>query len=143
MLWIVGPLGVAMFSSGSVQEVMDLTALPHLAAIKSRIPFLHFFDGFRTSHELQKIELIDLEQVRALLDRDALEAWRAEAQNPEHPVIRTTVQSSDVYFQNAEASNSHYNALPEIVEGYLNDLSALLGVSTICLIITARRMPVV
>lgn len=119
--------GVAMFSSGSVQEVMDLTALPHLAAIKSRIPFLHFFDGFRTSHELQKIELIDLEQVRALLDRDALEAWRAGAQNPEHPVIRTTVQSSDVYFQNAEASNSQYNALPEIVESYLNDLSRITG----------------
>ncbi|NCB52588.1 MAG: pyruvate:ferredoxin (flavodoxin) oxidoreductase [Clostridia bacterium] len=119
--------GVAIFSSGSVQEVMDLAALPHLAAIRSRIPFLHFFDGFRTSHEIQKIEVIDMERVRALLDVDALERWRALAQNPEHPVIRTTVQSSDVYFQNAEASNPHYSELPGIVEEYLGKLNEITG----------------
>lgn len=119
--------GVAMFSTGSVQEVMDLAALPHLAAVKSRIPFLHFFDGFRTSHEIQKIEVIDLEEVRNLLDFDALEAWRADSQNPEHPVIRTTVQGPDVYFQNAEASNPDYAKLPEVVEDYLKELSRITG----------------
>lgn len=119
--------GVAMFATGSVQEVMDLAALPHLAAIKSRIPFLHFFDGFRTSHEIQKIEVIDFDQVRSLVDLNALEAWRSEAQNPEHPVIRTTVQGPDVYFQNAEANNPDYQALPDIVENYLNELSRITG----------------
>ncbi len=119
--------GVAIFSTGSVQEVMDLAALPHLAAVKSRIPFLHFFDGFRTSHEIQKIEVIDLDRVCGLLDSDALNAWRAESQNPEHPVIRTTVQGPDVYFQNAEASNSDYANLPEVVDGYLKELSRITG----------------
>lgn len=119
--------GVAMFSTGSVQEVMDLAALPHLAAVKSRIPFLHFFDGFRTSHEIQKIEVINFEQVRSLLDLDALKAWRELAQNPEHPVIRTTVQGPDVYFQNAEASNPEYDQLPEVVEQYLAELSRITG----------------
>lgn len=119
--------GVAMLSSGSVQEVMDLTAVAHLSAIKSDIPFLHFFDGFRTSHELQKIEVIDLEEVVKLIDRDALEAWRANAMNPDHPVIRTTVQGPDVYFQNAEANNPQYNALPEDVEEYLREISRITG----------------
>lgn len=119
--------GVAMFSTGSVQEVMDLAAVAHLAAIKTDIPFLHFFDGFRTSHEIQKIETIDLEAVKKLVDMDALEAWRANAMNPDHPVIRTTVQGPDIYFQNAEASNPDYDALPEIVEGYLREIGRITG----------------
>lgn len=119
--------GVGMFSTGSVQEVMDLAAVAHLAAIKTDIPFIHFFDGFRTSHEIQKIETIDLEAVKKLVDMDALEAWRANAMNPDHPVIRTTVQGPDIYFQNAEASNPDYDALPEIVEGYLQELSRITG----------------
>lgn len=119
--------GVGMFSTGSVQEVMDLAAVAHLAAIKTDIPFIHFFDGFRTSHELQKIEVIDLDAVTKLVDRDALEAWRASAMNPDHPVIRTTVQGPDVYFQNAEANNPQYDALPEVVEGYLRELSRITG----------------
>ncbi len=119
--------GVGMFSTGSVQEVMDLAAVAHLAAIKTDIPFIHFFDGFRTSHELQKIEVIDLDAVTKLVDRDALEAWRASAMNPDHPVIRTTVQGPDVYFQNAEANNPQYDALPNVVEGYLKELSRITG----------------
>ena len=119
--------GVGMFSTGSVQEVMDLAAVAHLAAIKTDIPFIHFFDGFRTSHEIQKIEVIDLDAVTRLVDQDALEAWRATSMNPDHPVIRTTVQGPDVYFQNAEASNPQYDMLPEVVEGYLNQLSQISG----------------
>jgi len=119
--------GVGMFSTGSVQEVMDLAAVAHLAAIKTDIPFIHFFDGFRTSHEIQKIEVIDLDAVTKLLDRDALEAWRAAAMNPDHPVIRTTVQGPDVYFQNAEANNPHYAALPDIVEDYLQKIGKITG----------------
>lgn len=119
--------GVGMFSTGSVQEVMDLAAVAHLAAIKTDIPFIHFFDGFRTSHEIQKIELIDLDAVTGLIDRDALESWRANAMNPDHPVIRTTVQGPDVYFQNAEANNPQYDELPEVVEEYLRQLSQITG----------------
>ena len=119
--------GVGLFSTGSVQEVMDLAAVAHLAAIKTDIPFIHFFDGFRTSHEIQKIEVIDLDAVTRLVDQDALEAWRATSMNPDHPVIRTTVQGPDVYFQNAEASNPQYDMLPEVVEGYLNQLSQISG----------------
>lgn len=119
--------GVGMFSTGSVQEVMDMAAVAHLAAIKTDIPFIHFFDGFRTSHEIQKIEVIDMDEVTKLVDRDALEAWRANAMNPDHPVIRTTVQGPDVYFQNAEANNPQYDALPEIVEDYLWKLGKITG----------------
>ncbi len=119
--------GVGMFSTGSVQEVMDLAAVAHLAAIKTDIPFIHFFDGFRTSHEIQKIEVIDLEAVTKLVDRKALEAWRANAMNPDHPVIRTTVQGPDVYFQNAEANNPQYAALPDIVEFYMQELGKITG----------------
>ena len=119
--------GVGMFSTGSVQEVMDLAAVAHLAAIKTDIPFIHFFDGFRTSHEIQKIEMIDLDAVTKLVDKDALEAWRAIAMNPDHPVIRTTVQGPDVYFQNAEANNPQYDALPEVVEGYMQEINKITG----------------
>ena len=119
--------GVGMFSTGSVQEVMDLAAVAHLAAIETDIPFIHFFDGFRTSHEIQKIEMIDLDAVTKLVNKDALEAWRAIAMNPDHPVIRTTVQGPDVYFQNAEANNPHYDALPDVVEGYMCEINKITG----------------
>lgn len=119
--------GAGIFSTGSVQEVMDLTAIAHLAAIKTDIPFIHFFDGFRTSHEIQKIEEIDIDAVTKLLDKDALEAWRANAMNPDHPVLRTSVQGPDVYFQNAEANNPQYAALPDIVEGYIQEINKITG----------------
>ncbi|MBZ9626013.1 pyruvate:ferredoxin (flavodoxin) oxidoreductase [Clostridium sp. FP2] len=119
--------GFAMLASGSVQAVMDLAGVAHLSAIKARIPFIHFFDGFRTSHEVQKIEMIDLDKVTKLVDIDALEAWRAVAMNPEHPSIRTTVQGPDVYFQNQEANNPHYDGLPEVVEAYLEEINKITG----------------
>ena len=97
--------GVTMMSTGSVQEVMDLAAVAHLTTIKTRVPFIHFHDGFRTSHEIQKIEVIDLDKVEKLLDRQALEDYHAIAMNPEHPVMRTTVQGPDVYYQSQEANN--------------------------------------
>ena len=100
--------GFAIFSTGSVQEVMDLAAVPHLAGIKARIPFLHFFDGFRTSHEIDKVEQIDYEDLRNLYDFEALDAFRAQALNPEHPMLRATVQNPDIFFQIREASNTDY-----------------------------------
>ena len=108
--------GWTIISSGSVQEVMDTAGVAHLAAIEGRIPCLHFFDGFRTSHEIQKIETIDYEDFRSLLDMEAVERFRAEALNPEHPTLRNTVQNPDVYFQFREANNRFYNAMPDIVE---------------------------
>ncbi|HHT22620.1 MAG TPA: pyruvate:ferredoxin (flavodoxin) oxidoreductase, partial [Bacteroidales bacterium] len=119
--------GCALFATGSVQEVMDLAAVAHLSAIKSRVPFVHFFDGFRTSHEIQKIEVIDAEAVQALVDQDALKAFRQRALNPDNPVIRGTAQNPDIYFQTREASNPFYDALPEIVENYLNQLATITG----------------
>ena len=119
--------GFALFSTSSVQEVMDLAAIPHLAGIKARIPFVHFFDGFRTSHEIDKVEQIDYEDLRSLYDFDALDAFRAQALNPEHPMLRATVQNPDIFFQIREASNADYDALPDIVEGYLGKLSEITG----------------
>jgi pyruvate-ferredoxin/flavodoxin oxidoreductase len=119
--------GFAMLATGSVQEVMDLSAIAHLASIKSRIPFLHFFDGFRTSHEIQKIEVLETEQLAGLVDRDALQAFRDRALNPEHPVTRGTAQNPDIYFQSREAANKYYDALPEIVEDYMKQLSEITG----------------
>jgi len=119
--------GWAQLSSGSVQEVMDLAGIAHLAAIKGRIPFMHFFDGFRTSHEIQKIEAIDYEDFRSLLDMDAVEKFRSESLNPEHPTLRNTVQNPDVYFQFREANNPFYNDLPALVEDYMGKISALTG----------------
>jgi pyruvate-ferredoxin/flavodoxin oxidoreductase len=119
--------GVAMLCSGSVQEAMDLTGVAHLSSIKSRIPFLHFFDGFRTSHEMQKIELIDVNKVVELMDKEALEAWRAIAMNPEHPSMRTTVHGPDVYFQGKEASNRFYDALPDVVSNYFEEINKITG----------------
>jgi pyruvate-ferredoxin/flavodoxin oxidoreductase len=119
--------GCALFATGSVQEVMDLAAVAHLSAIKSRIPFVHFFDGFRTSHEIQKIEQLDNEDLAPLIDREALAAFRQRALNPEAPVARGTAQNPDIYFQAREASNVYYNKVVAIVEDYVNQLSALVG----------------
>ena len=119
--------GFAMLSSGSVQEVMDLAGVAHLSALKARIPFLHFFEGFRTSHEIQKIDCIDYKDFDTLLDRGEVEAFRSEALNPEHPTLRNTVQNPDVYFQFREANNRFYEELPSIVEGYLNKIRDLTG----------------
>ncbi|MBQ6859339.1 MAG: 2-oxoacid:acceptor oxidoreductase family protein, partial [Clostridia bacterium] len=119
--------GFAMLSAGSVQEVADLAPIAHLSAIKGRIPFMHFFDGFRTSHEINKIELPDLEKAGALIDQDALKAFRDGALNPEHPTLRNTVQNGDVYFQVREANNTFYSELPDIVEGYMAEMAKITG----------------
>jgi pyruvate-ferredoxin/flavodoxin oxidoreductase len=119
--------GCALFATGSVQEIMDIAAVAHLAAIKSRVPFVHFFDGFRTSHEIQKVEEIDAKAVQALVDQDALKAFRQRALNPEHPVARGTAQNPDIYFQTREAANPFYDAVPGIVEDYLNKLAEITG----------------
>ncbi len=119
--------GFAMLCSGSVQEVMDLAGVAHLAAIKTRIPFLHFFDGFRTSHEIQKIEVIDYDDFAQLLDHEAVERFRTQALNPEHPVTRGTAQNPDIFFQAREASQKYTDSVPEAVQGYLNQISQLTG----------------
>ena len=119
--------GCAMFATGSVQEVMDMAAIAHLAAIKTRVPFVHFFDGFRTSHEIQKIEQIDQEDLIPLIDQEALKGFRDRALNPEHPVARGTAQNGDIYFQAREACNPFYDAIPEVVEDYLNQLATITG----------------
>ena len=123
----VRQVGCAMFATGSVQEVMDLAAVAHLAAIKTRVPFVHFFDGFRTSHEIQKIEQLDAEDLIPLIDQQALTEFRNRALSPEHPVARGTAQNGDVYFHAREASNPFYDAIPEVVEDYLNKLAAVTG----------------
>lgn len=119
--------GCAMFATGSVQEVMDMAAVAHLAAIKTRVPFVHFFDGFRTSHEIQKIEVPDQDELVALVDQDALKAFRNRALNPENPVVRGTAQNPDIYFQTREAANPFYNVIPEVVEEYLDKLAVVTG----------------
>ena len=119
--------GFALLASGSVQEVMDLTGVAHLAAIKSRVPFLNFFDGFRTSHEIQKIEVIDYEDFGKMLDWDAVTAFRQRGMNPDKPVIRGTAQNPDIYFQTREAVNEYYERVPEIVESYMAEITKLTG----------------
>ncbi|MDY0238703.1 MAG: pyruvate:ferredoxin (flavodoxin) oxidoreductase, partial [Campylobacterales bacterium] len=119
--------GFAMLSTGSVQEVMDLAGVAHLAAIKSRIPFLHFFDGFRTSHEIQKIEVLDYEHFDRLLDREALQKFRDESLSPDSPKTRGTAQNDDIYFQGREAQNPFYDAVPDIVANYMSEISKITG----------------
>ena len=119
--------GYALLAATNPQEVMDLGAVAHLAAIKGRVPFLHFFDGFRTSHELQKIETWDYEDLKDMLDMDALKAYRKQALNPEHPVTRGTAQNPDIFFQAREASNPYYDAVPGIVEDYMNQVNEKIG----------------
>ena len=119
--------GFAMLASGSVQEVMDIAGVAHLAAIKGRVPFLHFFDGFRTSHEIQKVEVLDYAHFDRLLDREALQKFRDNALNPESPKTRGTAQNDDIYFQTRELSNRFYDAIPDIVANYLAEISKITG----------------
>ena len=119
--------GFAMLAESSVQEVMDLAAVAHLAAIKSSIPFLNFFDGFRTSHEIQKIEVLEYDELANLLDMEAVNKFRRKALNPDHPVLRGTVQNSDINFQHRESLNKYYETLPETVEQYMQEINKLTG----------------
>ena len=119
--------GFAMLASSSPQEVMDLGAVAHLAAIHCRMPFLHFFDGFRTSHEIQKIEALDYEELRPLVDMDALRAFRRNSLNPEHPATRGTTVNPDIFFQCREACNEKVSSIPEAVEHYMAEISKLTG----------------
>ncbi len=119
--------GFAMLATGSVQQVMDLAAVAHLATLKTRIPFLHFFDGFRTSHEIQKIEYLDNSDIEPLLDKNSLLEFRHRALNPEHPVTRGTAQNPDIYFQSREAANKFYDAVPDMVEHYMKELTKVVG----------------
>ena len=119
--------GFAMLATGSVQEIMDLAPVAHLAAIEGRVPFLHFFDGFRTSHEIQKVEATDQAKVEKLINWKALKEYRDRALNPEHPVTRGTAQNPDIYFQTRELQNKYYDALPDIVAKYMKKMSKITG----------------
>ncbi len=119
--------GFAFLASSSVQEAMDMAAVAHLSTIKSSVPFVHFFDGFRTSHEIQKIELIDAEDLKGLLSTKSLAKFRARALNPNSPVTRGTAQNPDVYFQAREASNKYYEAVPDIVARYMGEITEITG----------------
>ncbi|WP_455620691.1 pyruvate:ferredoxin (flavodoxin) oxidoreductase [Parabacteroides sp.] len=119
--------GFAMLAEGSVQEVMDLAGVAHLATIKSRVPFVNFFDGFRTSHEIQKIEALENEDLAPLIDQKALAEFRARALNPERPVARGMAENPDHFFQHRESSNTYYEAVPAIVEEYMNEVSKITG----------------
>ena len=119
--------GFAMLASGSVQEVMDLSGVAHLSSIKGRVPFINFFDGFRTSHEVQKIESVKQDDLVDLLDMKALQAFRDRALNPEHPVTRGTAQNPDIFFQAREAGNKFYDAIPDMVEAYMNGITKITG----------------
>ena len=119
--------GFALLAESSVQEVMDLTPVAHLAALKGKVPFLNFFDGFRTSHELQKIEMWDYDELKEMLDLSLVDSFRKNALNPHHPVLHGSAQNSDIYFQNFEAGNSYYDALPDIVADYMNEINKRIG----------------
>ena len=119
--------GFAMLAEGSVQEVMDLAPVAHLAAIKGRVPFINFFDGFRTSHEIQKIAVWDYADLAEMVDMDAVEAFRKHALNPEHPNMRGSHENGDIFFQHREACNKYYEALPAVVEEYMDKINAKLG----------------
>ena len=119
--------GFAMLATSSVQEVMDLAGVAHLAAIKTSVPFMHFFDGFRTSHEIQKVEVMDYEVFDKLLDRDAVRNFRERALTFEHPVTRGSAQNDDVYFQTREAQNKFYNEVPAVVADYMAKISEVTG----------------
>ena len=119
--------GFAQLSSGSVQEAADMAAVAHLAAVKASIPFMHFFDGFRTSHELSRIDMPDTKELTALMDAEALDRFRARALNPEHPMLRATVQNGDTYFQQREANNTAYDQLADVVEGVMAQVAGVTG----------------
>ena len=119
--------GFAMLCSSSVQEVMDLTPVAHCSAIKGKVPFLNFFDGFRTSHELQKIEVWDYDDLADLVDMDAIDEYRKHCLSPEHPCQRGSAQNPDIFFQAREACNTYYDALPAVVEEYMNKVNEKIG----------------
>jgi pyruvate-ferredoxin/flavodoxin oxidoreductase len=119
--------GFAMLATANAQEIMDIAGIAHLAAIKTRVPFLHFFDGFRTSHEVQKVEEMQMEDLAKLLDYEALQRFRDNALNPEHPVTRGTAQNPDIYFQSREASSSFYTNIPDVVESYMKEIKKITG----------------
>ncbi|MCK9617812.1 MAG: pyruvate:ferredoxin (flavodoxin) oxidoreductase [Lentimicrobiaceae bacterium] len=119
--------GFALLATGSVQEIMDLAAVAHFTAIKSRVPFLHFFDGFRTSHEIQKVETPAMEEIAGLIDWPSVQAFRDRALNPDHPVTRGTAQNPDIYFQSREAANCFYDAVPDMVEHYMMEMAKVTG----------------
>ncbi|MDO4590210.1 MAG: pyruvate:ferredoxin (flavodoxin) oxidoreductase [Slackia sp.] len=119
--------GFAMLAEGNVQEVMDLSAVAHLSAIKGRVPFINFFDGFRTSHEVQKVAVWDYDDLAAMCDMDAVQAFRDHALNPEHPAMRGSHENGDIFFQHREACNSYYDALPDVVEDYMRQVNEKIG----------------
>jgi pyruvate-ferredoxin/flavodoxin oxidoreductase len=119
--------GCVMLASGSVQEVADIAPVAHLAAIEGKLPFIHFFDGFRTSHEIQKIEVLENADYESLINKDALQEFRNKALSPNHPVTRGTAQNPDVYFQGREASNKYYTNMIDVVEKYMNKVASLTG----------------
>ncbi len=119
--------GFAMLASSSVQQVMDLTAVAHLATVRGRVPFLHFFDGFRTSHELDKVRVIDLDALKGMIDEKALEEFRERSLNPSHPVTRGTAQNDDIYFQSVEVRNQYYDQLPDVVMDYMKQINEITG----------------
>src|SRR5690606_18589712 len=119
--------GFALLASSSVQEVMDLSGVAHLSAIKGKVPFVHFFDGFRTSHEVQKIEVLDYDDLAKLVDYDALNEFRNRSLNPDRPYTKGTAQNPDIYFQSVEASNPYYENIVNVVEEYMNEINKLTG----------------
>ena len=119
--------GFAMLAGGSVQEVMDMAAIAHLSTLKAKVPFVNFFDGFRTSHEIQKIELLDYDKLGEMADKEAIAEFRARAMNPEHPHLQGTAQNPDIFFQNREAANKYYDATPDIVEAVMADFYKAFG----------------
>ncbi|MBS6510649.1 MAG: pyruvate:ferredoxin (flavodoxin) oxidoreductase, partial [Clostridiales bacterium] len=119
--------GFAMICGNSVQEVMDMAAIAHLSTLKAKVPFVNFFDGFRTSHEVSKIEMLDYEDLASMIDWDAVKEFRARALNPEHPHQQGTAQNPDIYFQNREAANKYYLATPEIVQNTMDEFAKKFG----------------
>ena len=119
--------GFAMLCEGNVQEVMDLSPVAHLAALEGKVPFINFFDGFRTSHEIQKIAVWDYEDLKDMCDMDAVAEFRRHALNPEHPHMRGSHENGDIFFQHREACNQYYTALPAVVEKYMDKINAKLG----------------
>ena len=119
--------GFAMLASNSVQESMDMALVAHLSTLTSKVPFMHFFDGFRTSHEVSKIDMIDYDDMAKLVDYDAVRDFKSRALNPEHPIQKGTAQNPDIYFQNREACNKYYDAVPGIVQGYMDDVAGITG----------------
>ncbi len=119
--------GFAMLATGGVQEIMDLAGVAHLSAIRTRVPFLHFFDGFRTSHEIQKVEEMQMENLAGLVDQEALQSFRNNALNPEHPVTRGTAQNPDIYFQSREAASKFYDQIPDVVDDYMKEIKKITG----------------